>query len=239
MFEKIMPGFGVWMSHVEDGDMRRYDEAGEPEKYQQFLDNRRQFLDKIGVEAKDGFYLKTNLLPDRLNCFDVVDCASRGKGMFDALRETDRRDGVVTRCDSLFLTVSPGDCPIAVIYCPEKRAIMISHLGRANLERGGAFESIRFMKTVIGSSPKFYQVIVTPGAGKEDYPVHALGGAGMQEIIRDQLYTAGVEYENIFISDVNTVRDLRYYSHSRYMTQAKAGQSDLVNGRNIVVARLL
>jgi copper oxidase (laccase) domain-containing protein len=124
-----------------------------------------------------------------------------------------------------------ADCIGAVLYDPDTSVLMVSHLGRHNVEQGGGSKSVQYLVKNHDVNPKNLKVWLSPAAGKTNYPLHAFDNRGLHEIATEQLITAGIVPENIDTSRIDTTTDTTYFSHSEFLK----GHRD-TDGRFAVVA---
>ena len=115
---------------------------------------------------------------------------------------------------ALFLPIA--DCVGAVLYDPTKKVLMLSHLGRHNLEQDGGQKSVEFMVKEFGVDPNNIITWLSPAAGAENYPMFSFNNRGMQDVTTEQLMKAGVKAESISASPIDTTTNQNYYSHSEF-----------------------
>lgn len=142
-------------------------------------------------------------------------------------------DGLATDRAGLGILLPLADCCGAVLYDPEHRALMVSHLGRHSVEQFGSKKSVEFLAETYGTDPGKLLVWLSPAVGKVTYPVFARGGRGLQELIVDDLIAASVPAENIQTSPIDTATSHTYFSHSEFLAGRRS-----VNGRHAIFAML-
>ena len=177
--------------------------------------NRAAFLQKHGLQPRDTTLV--NLLYEGADyCrYKTVDTAHKGDGI--AFKSTLVVDALVTTQPGHALLLPLADCIGAVLYDPTQHVLMLSHLGRHNLEQYGGTESVKYLMKYHGVEPKNLQVWLSPAAGKDNYPLHAFGGRGMHEVAHEQLKASGVLPQNITTSPIDTTKNEEYFSHSEYL----------------------
>lgn len=130
---------------------------------------------------------------------------------------------------AIFLPVA--DCCPLVIADTDGPAFMVSHIGRHSIEQDGAAKSVRYMTQQYGLSAARLWVWLGPMVGGDTYPLTSFGGRSLEDVISQQLLSAGILTSSIESCRVDTAKDERYYSHSQYLTGKRAE-----NGRFAVVA---
>lgn len=161
---------------------------------------------------------------------------------YHAVTERDKGDGIVresTITSDALVTTNPGhalflplaDCIGAVIYDETHHVLMLSHLGRHNLEQFGGTKSIDYLKKHYHSDPATLTVWLSPAAGSDNYPLFSFENRSLHDVAASQLTAAGVIREHITVSPIDTTKDATYFSHSQFLKGAR--ESD---GRFAVVA---
>lgn len=142
-------------------------------------------------------------------------------------------DALMTTQPGIALFLPLADCVGAVLYDPTQKVLMLSHLGRHNIEQNGAYESVKYMQQNASTEPSKVQVWLSPSAGGENYPLHAFDNKSQQEVVIEQLLKAGIISSNIEASTVDTTTDSNYFSHSEFLKDDSQPQ-----GRFAVVAMM-
>lgn len=176
--------------------------------------NRRHFLAREGASLERSVLVRLDYDSDDFCRYDVIDRSAAGEGM---TREGRIADGLATTEPNLALFLPLADCIGVVLYDPEHEALMVTHLGRHNLEQYGGQKSVEFMMEKFNTSPGKLEIHFSPSAGKENYPLFSFGGKSLAEVAVEQLEAAGVKQENIELSPIDTTTDERYFSHSEYL----------------------
>lgn len=140
-------------------------------------------------------------------------------------------DGLVTDKTDVALVLPIADCIGAVLHDPVKNILMLSHLGRHNLEQLGGTKSVEYMVEQFECDPKNITVWFSPAAGKENYPLYDFDNRSMYEAATKQLITAGISPDHITASSVDTTQDPNYFSHSEFKKGNRAE-----DGRFMIVA---
>jgi copper oxidase (laccase) domain-containing protein len=160
-----------------------------------------------------------------------VNNSQKGAGMFD--NNIMAADALITREPNHALFLMLADCVGAVIFDPDKQIMMLSHLGRHNVEQNGGYKSVKFLIDNYNCNPDDLLVWLTPGAGKENYPLFALDNRSFKDVIFEQLQSAKISSKNINDDPTDTTKDPRYFSHSQFLLG-----NQLTDGRFAVIAMM-
>lgn len=202
-----MGGVEIGLSDKSDGNMKvLLDEASDG-----VVENRRKFLEGLGLVIDTVDFVKVDYETEDFCQFAEADETNGLR--FD--RQARRCDGLVVRERGRGLFLPLADCLGVVLFDTSKEVLMMVHCGRQTIVQGGAFKAIEFMKQVAGTIPSDVLVWMSPSAGKENYPIYALNGAGLQEEVVTQLRRAGVPEESIMKSAIDTIKDENYWSYSQ------------------------
>jgi copper oxidase (laccase) domain-containing protein len=156
----------------------------------------------------------------------------QGKGIVPGT-DIEVYDALMTTQPGIALFLPLADCVGAILYDPTKKVLMVSHLGRHNIEQQGALKSVEYMKDNAGVEPNNLKVWLSPSAGKENYPLFAFDNKSQQDVVLEQLKEAGVSAANIETANVDTTTSEDYFSHSQYLKD-----NSKPNGRFAIVAML-
>ena len=160
------------------------------------------------------------------------------------LNDTDKGDGITRvptiESDALVVT-RPGhalllplaDCIGVVIHDTKQNVLMVSHLGRHNLEQLGGTKCIEYLAHKHHSNPADLTVWLSPAAGREHYPLFTFDNRSLYDVAIEQLEKAGVPQQTINTSPSDSAADPNYFSHSQYLQ----GKRD-TDGRFAIVAVL-
>ena len=218
----------VGLSSVDDGDMRFIEDSSHPNYH-----HRLNFLDELSIETTQVARLQPTF--DGVTDFtryQIVDDSHEGEGMLDDTPPVPADGLVVTRPDQdIFLLLA--DCVGAVIYDAKARVLMVSHLGRQSVEVDGGRKSIQYLQDQFDCQPADLRVWLSPAVGSDSYPLEALEGRGLQQVVISQLTAAGVAPHQIEVSAVDTAKSNDYFSHSEFL----AGTRDS-DGRFAIVAMM-
>lgn len=194
-----------YVSTAKDGSMKALNmrDAREVNK------NQENFLRSIDLQRSDTTVINMTYGRENYTHFTTL--------------QTSNKDHTIN-CDALIVT-EPGhplllplaDCIGAVIHDPVKNILMLSHLGRHNLEQFGGTKSIEYLTEKFQCDPKSITVWLSPAAGKENYPLFAFNNRSMYDVATEQLITAGVVSRNITHSPIDVTKDSDYFSHSEFL----------------------
>ena len=126
-------------------------------------------------------------------------------------------DALVTRQPQVSLFLPLADCTGAVLYDARQNILMLSHLGRHSTEQHGATRSAMYLHDTFGTDPADIRVWLSPSPNSDAYPLWTFDNRSFKEVLSEQFHTAGVPKGSIEISEVDTVTDSRYYSHSEFL----------------------
>lgn len=213
-------------STTTDGTMRSVNGDHETARH-----NREAYVAKKGLNPRNATLHTLSYDGDDYCRYIVLDESLKGDGI---LREsTVNADAVVVTQPNHSILLPLADCVGAVIHDPKEHVLMISHLGRHNLEQYGGTKCVEFLKNKFGSNPNNLTVWLSPSAGKENYPLYTFDGRSLQDVAIEQLTVAGVARKHIKTSSIDTTTNANYFSHSEYLK----GSRDY-DGRFAIVASL-
>ncbi len=221
----------VGLSSIDDGNMKKENMPFEIAK--DVDSNRQKFLSQLGIGLDQTVLVRINYDRDDFTRYSVVSSADMGSGILPD-KSIDINDALMTSEPNIALFLPLADCVGAVLYEPSKKVLMVSHLGRHNLQQNGAYKSVQYMSEKSGIKPADIKVWLSPSAGKENYPLHAMDNKSQQQVVLEQLEKAGITSQNIDISNIDTTIDDNYYSHSQYLKDHTSP-----NGRFAIVAMIL
>ena len=214
------------ISTINDGSMKSTDQD-----YTSVLAERATFLNKHALQSEDTTLIQVTYESDSFCRYHTLSTHDKGDGITRSA--TIEADALVITEPTHALLLPLADCVGAVIYDPDNNILMISHLGRHNLEQFGGTKCIEYLVDSFGSNPGNLLVWLTPSAGKENYPLYRFDNRSLQEVSVEQLTAAGIAGSHIKTSGIDTTTDQNYFSHSEYLK----GSRD-TDGRFAVVAVL-
>lgn len=219
-FSGIVHGF----STIDEGNMS-FKFGGNRE----VVENRKNFLKKLGI----NFNSCVCLMGQHESKVSVVDKSDATKGMKD-YKGAGRVDGLITKEKGLFLFMLAADCLPIIIYDPIKKLVGLVHAGWRGTDKEIAAKTLVRFKEEFGSSFKDLVVGFGPAALKKSYlktnpsQIKSAKWKPYLKKEKDELYRVdfvgfckkqlimrGVKRENIFESKVDTIKDLRFFSHYR------------------------
>ncbi len=191
--------------------------------------SRTDFLNKNGIQPEATTLVRLKYEGDDYCRYATIDDTFKGDGI---VREsTVVNDALVVTRPQHALFLPLADCIGAVLHDPVKNILMVSHLGRHNLEQYGGTRSVEFLQEHHNVDPQDVTVWLSPAAGKSNYPLFEFNNRSMHEVAMEQFIRAGIRAENIDISPIDSSQDANYYSHNQFLK----GRRDN-DGRFAVVA---
>lgn len=213
-------------STVTDGSMKSPDHD-----FTTVLPARTAFLQKNSIDPHNTTLVQVTYETDDFCRYATLTNQEKGDGIIcDATTQADALV-VTTPGHALFLPLA--DCIGAVIHDPTQSIMMVSHLGRQNLEQLGGTKCIDYLVDKHGVDPQNLTVWLSPAAGQDFYPLYAFDNRSLHDVAIEQLLDAGIVHDNITVSPIDSAADNNYFSHSRYLKGDR--QTD---GRHAVVAVL-
>lgn len=201
----------IYTSRVTDGSMKPLDKA-DVEGVRQ---RRYAFFRGHGIDPENATFVRLEYEGDDYCRYMTVGDEYRGDGV--TRPSSIIVDGLVTTQPGHALFLPLADCIAAVLHDPTKNVLMVSHLGRHNLEQNGGHESVRYLVKNHGVSPENLTVWLSPAAGPGNYPLHAFNNRSLHEVAAEQLASAGVLAKNIEVSPIDTTTNPNYFSHSEFL----------------------
>lgn len=217
----------VAVSDKSDGDM-----SIASSDLKSAYDAQYAFLKRYAISRDQTTRINLSYDTNNFCRYAIVDDASKGQGMYPS-NDLPFFDGLVTTQPNHALFLLLADCVGAVIYDPDNKILMLSHLGRHSLEQDGFVQSVEFLKARFRSKPTNLKVWLSPAAGKEAYPMYNLGNKGLKEVIFEQIDRSGVMITNVKDNQSETTSDPNYFSHTMYVN----GQQD-TDGRQVMIAMM-
>lgn len=194
--------------------------------------DREALLKSLGIGMDQTVLVNIAYDRDDYNRYYTANSNDKGKGILPGT-DIEVYDALMTTQPGIALFLPLADCVGAILYDPTKKVLMVSHLGRHNIEQQGALRSVEYMKDNAGVDPNNLKVWLSPSAGKENYPLFAFDNKSQQDVVLEQLKAAGVPAANIETANVDTTTSEDYFSHSQYLKD-----NSKPNGRFAVVAML-
>jgi len=193
--------------------------------------NRETFLLHNAINPADTTLVQITYETDDFRRYFTLDDGARGDGI--TRQATIEADALVVTKPNHALLLPLADCIGAVIHDPTRDILMLSHLGRHNLEQYGGTKSIEYLAAKHDCDPQDLTVWLSSAAGRDNYPLYTFDNRSLHDVATEQLITAGVLVQNITTSPIDSAADTNYFSHSQFL----AGNRDS-DGRFAVVAAL-
>ena len=212
-FENI-PEVVAVMSEREDGSMKLFRDNNLN------LENRANFFEKIGIG-------KNKIIAAEIvhgTTVAIVDRASAGIIL--------GADGVVTKDENIFLSVTVADCIPVYFYDTENKIIGLVHAGWRGIV-GGIIENAVKEILDLGGKVENMKVALGPGINKRHFEIKddILGNfsdyaefiihkenkifVNLKGIIKQQLKDSNINSENIEDNNQCTMENSRYFSYRR------------------------
>lgn len=216
----------IFTSTIADGSMKSPDA-----NFASVLAARTAFLRQHGMRPEDTVLVHLVYEGENYARFVSADRNLRGDGIVSSPSIV--ADGVATEEKGLAILLPIADCIGVVLHDAVKDTLMVTHLGRHNLEQHAGTKSVKYMVEQFGCEPKNITVWLSPAAGEENYPLFSFENRSMHDVAVEQLLAAGILTENITASDIDVTKDENYYSHSEFLKGNRE-----TDGRFAVVAML-
>lgn len=222
---KLHKDIEIYLSTVNDGSMRT---GATPEL---LVNNTAAgvYLAGHGIAPENAVLLRLAYDTDDFCTYREVTQDEVGAGFTKP--QMHRADAFMTRRQNVALFLPIADCIGAVLYHPPTHTLMLSHLGRHNLEQDGGTQSVKYLVQQ-GVNPHEILVYLSPAAGKEFYPLFAFANRSLHDVAVEQLQKGGVLAGNITIDARDTVTDPDFFSHSAALRGEKP------HGRHAIVCRI-
>ncbi|MCA9334947.1 laccase domain-containing protein [Candidatus Saccharibacteria bacterium] len=200
----------IFISTVSDGSMKSV-----LNNHNVARRNRIRFLDKQLIPPSETTLHTLSYTGDDYCRYKIVDTTTKGDGI--VRHATIDADAVVTITPNHAILLPLADCVGAVIYHPIKNILMVSHLGRHNLEQFGGTKCIQYLIDQYSITPSELIVQLSPSAGSDAYPLFAFNNRSLQDVAIEQITAAGVLSANITPSTIDTTKNRKYFSHSEFL----------------------
>jgi len=208
---------------------------GKVVNFENVLANRKRFLEKIEVDIKKCICMWVT------HGDEIIEVPKKSVGI--SMRDYKRAvkvDGLITDKKGVYLFLLIADCLPLIFYDYKKEVVALVHAGWKGVDLEIAKKAVEKIQKEYGSKPKDIIVGVGPHAHKDSFikedPMQkndprwksfidrvrpCQRGKGryfnvdLMGFTKKQLLDAGVRKENIYVSDVDTVKDKGYFSHVR------------------------
>ena len=216
----------IFHSTTLDGSMKSPDR-----NFASVLETRENFLRQHDIEAADTTLVQVTYDGNDYCRYVTLDDSYKGDGIVRI--PTLKADALVVTKPRHALFLPLADCIGAVIHDTSQDVLMVSHLGRHNLEQFGGTHCIEYLKNTHNSDPKNLTVWLSPAAGKSSYPLYAFDNRSLHDVAVEQLVAAGVHEQNIDMSPIDSATDPQYFSHSQFLKGIRE-----TDGRFAIVATM-
>lgn len=197
-------------SIITDGSMKSVDR-----NYASVLPVRTAFLQKYSIDPHHSTLVQVTYGGDDYCRFKTLTSRDIGDGV--VRQATIEADALVVTEPNLALFLPLADCIGAVIHDPVKDILMVSHLGRHNLEQYSGTKCVHYLIDQHAVNPNDLTVWLSPAAGKISYPLYSFDNRGLHEVAIEQLIASGIPSNNIEVSDIDSASDKNYFSHSQFL----------------------
>ena len=199
----------VGISEISDGNMRFFD-GDESE----VIMNQKKISDFIEIASKNAARVRT--IYDNRKCFteyfEITNENLSEYSIENSEMQIPVSDGLVTRLHDVGFLLPLADCLGIVVYDEENEALGLLHAGRQNIEEFGPRKFVEFFNEKFGSKAERLKIYFSPHA--VNYSVYKFDGKLLSNVAKEQLIEAGVLLENILDSEIDTVSDEHFPSHS-------------------------
>jgi copper oxidase (laccase) domain-containing protein len=199
------------VSSASDGNMKKG--SLPPEEIERVEQNRYELFERIGISPEQVTLVSLSYAKDDFRVYWEATSDHKGKGIVSP--DIEPADALVTREKGIALF------------------LMLTHLGRHNIEQHGGQKSVDYLVDTYDSKPEDIDVWLGPAAGKETYPLFSFNNRSMHEVIIEQMTSAGIQTDNIEVSLVDVAKTQDYFSHSEFLK----GHRDS-DGRFVAIAML-
>lgn len=222
---QLHPDLEIILSTTADGSLRS---SFTPESEIHDVATEK-FFASHDISPSDAVLLRLSYDTDDFCKYHEVSDDETGAGFTKPQQSV--ADALVTRRPGVALFLPIADCIGAVLYHPPTRTLMLSHLGRHNLEQQGGTKSVGYLAQ-FGVDPSELLVYLSPAASGERYPLYAFDHRSLHDVATEQLLAAGVPRAKIILDTRDTVTDPDFFSHSAALRGEKTA------GRHALVCRL-
>ena len=222
---QLHPDIDIILSTTSDGSLRS-SLTPDPEIHDIATS---EFLTKHDISLDEAVLLRLSYDTDNFCKYHEISRDEAGAGFTQPQLKT--ADALVTHRPGVALFLPIADCIGAVLYHPATHTLMLSHLGRHNIEQQGSTKSVDYL-TQFGVDPSELLVYLSPAADKTHYPLFTFGNRSLHDVAVEQLIDAGVLRTNILIDARDTIADPDFFSHSAAL------RGDKEPGRHAVVCRI-
>lgn len=198
-------------------------------EHEEVLEGRKKFLAELNIDMANC--VSTQL--EDSNNISIIGKEHSGLRMFDK-NKTIIGDGLITKEKGLFLFIAVADCLPCIILDTKQEIVGIFHLSWKSTEAKLCHKAMELFLTQLKSNIDDIRVAIGPGIHKETFafrdPIQKQL-PGWEDFLTDlpngetsidlvgynvsQIESFGVNKNNIYISEINTAKDDRFFSHFR------------------------
>lgn len=190
--------------------------------------NQTRFFAQAGISHDQATIVLVDFDTDDFTRYREVELHEKGDVV-----APEAADALVTTNPGHALFLPLADCVGAILYAPDKKVLMVSHLGRHSTEEHGAEKSVAYLVEKCDIDVSQLLVWISPAVGSATYPLRKFDGRSLHEVNYEQFLNAGVSEANIEAARVDTAVHPEYYSHSQYLK----GDAEKY-GRHAIVAMI-
>lgn len=200
----------IYCSTVDDGSMKSL--GGDQATARA---NRVKFLEKNYIDPSDTTLHTLSYGGNNYCRYIELSAELKGDGILSD--SSVDADAVVITTPRHAILLPLADCVGAVIHDPQQDILMVSHLGRHNLEQHGGTKCIEYLVKNFAIDPVNLNVWLSPAAGSDNYPLHSFNNRSMYDVAIEQITRAGVLVDRITSTNIDTTTDEKYFSHSEFL----------------------
>jgi len=215
----------IFVSKIQDGSMKSVHDGD----MQNVNVSRMAFMRNNNIDPESTTLVRLKYEGDDYCRYSTVGDEYKGDGI--TRESTLTSDALVVTDFNHAVFLPLADCIGVVLHDTTRNILMVSHLGRHNLEQFGGTKSVEYLVKNHNIEPKNLDVWFSPAAGKDSYPLYSFDNRSLYEVAIEQLSEAGVLVEKIKLSPIDSAISGEYYSHSQFLKGNKE-----TDGRFAIVA---
>ena len=199
----------VGISEIADGNMRFF--GGDENE---IIENQRRLCNSIELANENVARVRT-IYENRnsfTEYFEITNENLSGYSIENSELQIPVSDGLATKLSNVGFLLPLADCLGIVVFDEENEVLGLLHAGRQNIEEFGPKKFVEFFNEKFGSKPEKLKIYFSPHA--VNYSVYKFDGKLLSDVAKEQLVEAGVLLENIISSEIDTVSDEHFPSHS-------------------------
>ena len=201
------------VSSASDGNIKKG--MLPPQDMRHVDENRRTLFSKLDLSPEQVVLVNLSYQKDDFCVYKEANAEQKGDGIVRP--DVVVADALVTREKGVALFLPIADCCPVILYDKKQHIVMLSHLGRHNIEQFGGRKSVEYLVKNYNTVPDDLLVWLGPAAGKATYPLFAFDRRSIHEVILEQLASVQVDKNNIEVSTVDVAQVEDYFSHSEFL----------------------